>query len=446
MATFYIDSAAGGDDGGSNWANAFPDLLTALADAGTIAGSDLYMDDGHNFGAAGNGTYISKGTFAEPINVYVVDKADDSYAGKTGTGANAAIEDYSGGLHHIYTEGFANIYGVHFKGGNNLTASASGDNDTWQFTDCHLEMTGTSAADTFFQHGSVVAVGAVWKLFNTDITFGHVAQGITLSYNGSFEWFGGTLNTNATNLVVSHIFYGGAVVIRGVDLSIMTGGQFFDGFGATSDEVAFRGEIIGCKLHGTPPALVEDTPVSDGVYLAMIGCGSAAVPQTQVHTSQGDVYHEDTVVRSFTYDGSNGLSYKMETNANSAFETPLRFKLAEIWCSANPEITVELTHDAKGSGGGGNFEDDEFWIEVEYPDEAPNTAYRKWDRTSRMATLGTAGAIGSGTSGDWTSGKTDFDKVVVQIANGGEGVHTVWACLAPASITDVFVCPKIDVA
>ena len=136
---------------------------------------------------------------------------------------------------------------------------------------------------------------------------------------------------------------------------------------------------------------------------------------------------------------------KMITNANADFHTPLRFQLAPgKWMAANPTITVECTHDAQGTEAGGNFGDDEFWIEIEYPDITV-PAYRKWDRTSRMATLGSSAIRTGGTSGDWTNGKTDFDKVVETISGGGAGIHTVWACLAPASKT-VYVCPKIDVS
>jgi hypothetical protein len=440
MATFYVDSAASGDDGGSNWTNAFPDLATAFADAGTVAGSDLLVDDGHSFTPDAIITYSSKGTLAAPVNVYVVDKADDSYAGKSGTGSNAAIEDNTAGLHTIYTDGFANVYGVHFKSGGNIIGGATNDNETWQFIDCVLEVAYNNAAAELFEPEA----GQCWKLFNTDIKFAHTGGSIVMAAGAVFEWFGGTLlTTDTAQLVEEHFNLGGIFRARGVDLSIMNGGAIFNGFGFGTNEAGFYGEIVGCKLNATPPALVTDTPAVDGVYLAMIGCGSAGVPQTHIHTSQGDVTQETSVVRTATYDGSNKYSFEMISNVNADFHTPLRFKLAEIWCAADPTLTVECTHDAQGSEAGGNFGDDEFWIEVEHPNDTV-AAYRNWDRTSRMATLGSSTIRDAGTSGDWTAGKTDFDKCE-EVINSSAGIHTIWACLGVASKT-VYVCPKIDVS
>ncbi len=443
MATFYVDSAAGGDDGGSNWANAFPDLVTAFADAGTVAGSDLYVDDGHsktNYGA--DTTYVCKGTLAAPINVYVVDKADDSYAGKSGTGSNAAIEDTSTGVYNLWTQGFANIYGMHFKSGNNLQPGGAGDNDTWQFTDCHLELASAANSDRVFGNGS--ANGAFWRLINTDITFAHASQGIAVT-NERFEWLGGNLAFDIDELVAFNVSGGGIVTVRGVDLSSISGGALFNGFGTVSDETNFHGSISGCNLNAIPPVLVTDTlPAGDGVYLAMIGCGSAGVPQTHVYTSQGDIIHETSVVRTATYDGTNKYSYTMTPNANVAFETPLRFKLCEQWMAADPTITAHFTHDINGDQTDAN--NNEIWLEIEHPNDTV-AAYRQWDRTLRMATLGTPANLTTEAGVDgWTNGMGVYNSVAVTV-NSSAGIHTVWACSAiPVAKAEILrVCPAVVV-
>lgn len=438
MAILFVD------DGGSNtspfdtWAKACTTgIQGAMADAACVAGSTIYVGHDSTATYSANVTYTNNGTLAAPINVYSVTQGDESIYN------DGAIEDASGGVYDILTGGYANIYGVHFKAGDDFKWGSGENNKTWQFEDCHLELTGTNASDTLFNQVGVL--GAVWKLFNTNLTFGNAGQGIHCLGGNVFEWFGGALNTDINELVKVHNNRSGNFRVRGVDLGAMVGGAFFNGFGGSGDEADFSGEIIGCKLNATPPVLVTDTlPGVDGVYLAMIGCGSAGIPQTHIHTSQGDITQETTVVRTAKYDGTNKYSMKMITNANADFHTPLRFKLAEIWCAANPTLTIECTHDAQGTEAGGNFGDDEFWIEIEYPDSTV-PAYRKWDRTSRMATLGSSVIRSAGTSGDWTNGKTDFDKVEETISGGGAGIHTVWACLAPASKT-VYVCPKIDVS
>ncbi len=439
MAVLFVD------DGGSNtspfdtWAKAADGgntggLKAALADAACVAGSTIFI--GHNsittYTAAA--TLASQGTFALPVKIYSVTQGDET---TYNPGAIETFDSAAAGKDITYT-GFANAFGVTLKAGDDYLFT--GANISWNLIDSTLEFLGAGSNDKI----DISGIGGGLHLFNTNLIFKAAGQTIDIGGGGSiFEWFGGVLTFDINGLF-AYADKGGRVIVRGVDLSSMVGGAFFNGFGATNDDPGFQGEIIGCKLHATPPALVLDTPTVDGVYLAMIGCGSAGIPQTHIHTSQGDVYHEITTVRTALYDGSNGYSYKMITNINAAFNTPLRYKLAEQWMAANPTITVEATHDAQGSEAGGNFGDDEFWIEIEYPD-ATVPAYRKWDRTSRMPTLGSSTIRSAGTSGDWTSGKTDFDKVVETISGGGAGIHTIWACLAPAEKT-VYVCPKVDVS
>jgi len=434
MAILFVD------DGGSNtspfdtWAKACTaGIQGAMADGACVAGSTIYV--GHNSIATytAHTTYTNNGTITLPINVYSVTQGDET------TYNVGAIEDADGSVYTLLTPGFVNVYGVTFKVGAYFNAAA---NCGWTFTDCSIEENYDSAAAYIGHSGNQ---GWSWRFINTNVTFLNAGGTIYIGYGCVFDWLGGSLLvTDITTLVDVHYAIGGIFRARGVDLSIINGGTLFNGFGGALDEAGFYGEIAGCKLNATPPVLVTDTPAVDGVYLAMIGCGSAGIPQTHIHTSQGDIYHETTVVRTATYDGTNKYCYKMVTNANADFHTPLRFKLAEVWCAANPTLTVEATHDAQGSEAGGNLGDDEFWIEIEYPDGTVS-AYRKWDRTSRMLTLGSSAIRTAGTSGDWTNGKTDFDKIDETIGGGGAGIHTIWACLAPASKT-VYVCPKVDVS
>jgi len=442
MAEWYVDDAGDGDPGygptdrtdptlADNWTNAFADLDVAFDAAG--AGDIIYVADDTVSVYGATITYTSAGTVGAPVTVYSVNKATGAYS-------PGAIEDADGSVYEVNTAGYANLYGVTIKIGAYFR---SGANCGWTFTDCSIENNYNNSASYM---GNLTQAGWVWIFINSNITFLHTGAGINFGYACVFEWLGGSLLiADLDQLVERNDSFGGICRIRGVDLSIMSGGALFNGLGGTGDESGFYASVIGCKLNATPPVLVTDTlPAVAGIYLEMIDCGSASIPQTHIHTSQGDITQETTVVRTATYDGTNGYSYKMITNANSDFHTPLRFKLAEMWMAANPTITVECTHDAQGTEAGGNFGDDEWWIEIEYP-VASNAAFKKWDRTSRMATLGTSAIRAAGTSGDWTSGKTDFDKCVETISGGAAGVHKVWVCLAPPAKT-VYVCPKLDVS
>ncbi len=279
MAILFVD------DGGSNtspfdtWVKACTTgIQGAMADGACVAGSTIYV--GHNSVATygGDATYTNQGTFAEPVNVYSVTQGDET------TYNIGAIEDASGGIWDLNVDGFVNVYGVHFKTGDNFQSAGTADNKAWQFFDCHIELTGISAVDTI---AIVSANGMVWRLINTNLTFGAITQGLQLFAASTLEWFGGTLNTNINDLIEIHNNTGGYVKIRGVDLSVMTGAGtkfLFNGAGVTNEEPIY-GEIIGCKLNAVnPPVLVRDVPVVDGVNLTMIGCGSAGVCSFAAHT------------------------------------------------------------------------------------------------------------------------------------------------------------------
>ncbi len=445
MAIFRVDSnVVGGDGSGDSWVNAYTNLEACLAHANTIAGSDVYIDDGSAYAYSGNATYSSKGTLDSPINIYCVDKADDSYS-------TGAIEDASGGVYDIIFDGYANFYGIHFKSGDDLKAGA-GDYTTCQFTDCHLELAGAGASDAFF--GTSSSFGVCWRLFNTNVTFANAAHGISIYRAEVFEWFGGVLSFNINELVEAHISYGGLCRIRGVDLSVMTGSGtkfLFNGFGGATNMAGFYGEVLGSKLNAAnPPVLVQDIPAVDGVYLAMIGCGSAGVPQTHIHTSQGDIIHSiaNNPRRIAKYDGTNLYSYKMTSNANIDYHTPLRFKLCEQWMAADPIITAHFTHDINGDGS--DAQDNQIWLEIEYP-TLNNAVYTQWDRSSRMATLGSPSDLTTEAGVDgWTNGAGAYNSVAVTIGDGVKpdghaGVHKVWVCSAVPSTKIIYACPKVVV-
>lgn len=435
MATLFVD------DGGSNtspfdtWAKAADGsnsggIKAALADAACVAGSTIYVGHNSTTTYTASVTYTNSGTAANPIKIYSVTSGDE-------TTLNAgAIEDADGATtYDLLYSGHVYVYGVVFKCGRDVRMV---DNTSWIFEECEIQANRSSR-----YLGSLGAEGAYWKLINTDITCNASDQYIRLTEGCKLEWLGGTLNTNL-NYLFKVADEGGIYIVRGVDLSAMTGAGtkfIIDGFGSSGDE-AVSLEVSGCKLAAAnPPVLVNDTPAIDGVHISMESCHSGDQPYFQHHMSQGDVYLDTSVYRSAQYDGSTEYSAKIVTNANASYVKPLRFKLAEVWCSANPTLTVHCTHDINGDSS--DAQDDEVWLEIEYPTSG-NTAYRQWDRTSKMAPLGTAADLTTEGSAGWTSSQNVDNSIAVTIAGGGAGVHTIWVCSARASET-IYFCPKVDV-
>ena len=115
---------------------------------------------------------------------------------------------------------------------------------------------------------------------------------------------------------------------------------------------------------------------------------------------------------------------------------PLRFKLSEFYSAANPTLTVETIT------AGVTLQDDEFWLEIDYPNST-NEALRDRDDSSRQD-VGWSGGSGPGTPANlttsteaWTEdlGSEVKQKVAVTISSGAAGIHTVWACLTKPSTT-----------
>ena len=162
---------------------------------------------------------------------------------------------------------------------------------------------------------------------------------------------------------------------------------------------------------------------------------------------EGLIESDTAVYLDATYDGSNGYSAKMTSNANAIEWTrPLRFKLADIYVDATGKtLTVETLTDNV------TLQDDEFWIEVEYPDSTTGALGNILD--TKPATIFTTPSnltASSKGAGDWTgeSGTPVYQKVTADftgVADEAVGVYTVWACLAKPSTT-VYVDPFITVA
>lgn len=425
MADLYVD------DGGSNtspfdtWAKACTTgIKGAIADAACVAGSRIFV--GHDSiytEGAGNVTYTSAGTAANPVIVY---SADNTSGEPPSTYTAGAIEDIDGGVYSITTTGHIVFYGITFKSGNLFRIAG---NSIVKLVDCTLQLNRNFAAALL----SIANVGSILLFENTNLSFVNVGAGITIGNGSVFEWRGGTLQTTDLNeLFTGHAGYANIVAIRGVDLSIMNSGALINGWGSSGDEPDYF-EFSGCKFNANVPALVTDTtPVNWPGIAKMISCHSGNIPFFQEHTYSGDVYFDTAEYLDATYDGTNGYSAKLVTNANASFNRPLRFKLADIWCAANPTLTVHFTHDINGDGS--DAQNDELWIEIEYPTNA-NAAYRQWDRTSKMAVLGTPA--------DLTTQGT-YNSIAETISGGAAGIHTVWVCMGVASKT-IYADPKIDV-
>ena len=122
MATYCVDSAAGGlNDGGENgtpnpdWADAWVSIASAFTNA--IAGDTVLVDDGHSedLNVNPNTTLTSAGTLANPIKFHCVDKADDSLSTGASVTNGGASNSYD-----LYLNGSFYSYGTDWSAGRHL--------------------------------------------------------------------------------------------------------------------------------------------------------------------------------------------------------------------------------------------------------------------------------------------------------------------------------------
>lgn len=431
MAVLYVDDGGSATSPYDTWAKAANDLATAMADAACVAGSTIYI--GHNSVATYGAlvTLTSAGTLINPV---IIISADNTSGEPPTTYTAGAIEDADGGAYYIKLEGSAKVYGVTFKIGTDLSAS-TGCN--WIFEDCEFEID-----DDILIYGV-----ALVHFINTNLTPTASLHIRIVTDGAHFIWEGGQLKTTSpteTSMFLCAAGEGKAAVMRNVDLSV------FDGNGGTchffSNLTSMGGDhflIEGCLLHADIPGLCLNEPIVEilGEPYKMVGCHSADAPYFEIVDFGGLVRHDSGIYRSGADPAANNFSVEMVSSAHATFDTPLKFELGHVWCSANPTLTVHCTHDVNGDGS--DLQDDEFWIEIEYPD-ATNQAYRKRDLTSKMALLGTPGDLTTEGAAGWTNSQNVDNSIAETIAGGGAGLHTVWVCFARASET-VYVCPEIDV-
>jgi hypothetical protein len=272
--------------------------------------------------------------------------------------------------------------------------------------------------------------------------------GVINVWSGLLKWVGGTFSFDGTGSTTDLFNVNGKgawVLVEDVDFSGLAVGDYLVQSNVSNDSLSTV-LFNRCKMPAWSGGGLIDADVGTPNMIAKFhSChNSDIIYHFQENYYEGQVEQDTSIYLDATYDGSNGYSAKMVTTANAEeWIRPLRFKLADVWCSANPTIRVNFTND------GTTFQNDELWIEIEYPDS--NTgAFGKIDTTSRPADiLATAANLTTDGSSSWT-GTGGFGAEVKQyiseiIANGQAGMHRVWVCLGKPSAT-VYVDPELDIS
>ena len=423
MATHYVDSNASGTNAGTSWVNAWDSIETAFDSASVAAGDIVKIEYRHNKQYTSDPTpaAIANSLF-NPAILVSCDK-DNSDAYRAG-----AIEDSdTSASHTTYGAGGFCFYGVTF-----IAYDFNWSNGSYIFMyECSVS--------TYRNYNPSEYSTTIWE----GVTYKprHTGANLNGGRGSNWRWLGGSIDvTVATpDALFNDATYTCKLFLQGVDLSTFTGSNILKTASWRADYLVLE----GCKLHATKPTLVGSITYHLPLgIISIIGCNSSNAPYFHFTSSQGNVYFDTAEYLDAKYDGVNGYSAKMVSSANARYNNPMRYKLCDIWCAANPTLTVHFTHNINGDNS--DAQNDELWLEIEYPDSAV-AAYRKWDRTSKMTILGTAADLTTEADPGWNVGQGAYNKIEEVIAGGAAGIHTIWVCLARASET-VYVDPKVDVS
>ena len=425
----------GGDNAdGLSWATAYQSIVTLIAEP-PLAGDIVAIASDHseaNIVAHVNASGI--GTLADPIIFISLDRTDDTYENMV-AGGGRMVQNDAGGLD--WTLGQWSIWvGIDIHVGDNIFVGGVGDA---LVIDSKLEVN-----DNISLEGAAHGQSMTFE----DVDVLQATGGGILASRGLFTWRGGSFAFNGgsiTNLI-STIDHGGNVIIEDVDLSAIGADDYLVLAGDETSDILFN----RCKI-GAIAGFVNGTIGSEN-FKARFHSVSAGDIIHQLHEAYtyGTIDDETGIYLDAEYDGSNGYSAKMISNASALpFFKYLKFDLGSQYITAiNKTITIELMTDNV------TLHDDDFWIYAEYPD-GTIAAQGNILSTKQAAYTGgstvelTASAKGAG---DWTGeeglGAPKYYKCVLDftgVADEAIGEYDIWACLAIPSTT-VYVDLRFTVA
>ncbi len=433
MADYFVDSNASGTASGADWTNAWPDLYTALVTNSIAAGSVVYVAHNHYKDYAADTTLTNNGTLDSPICIVCVNTTTGAVttgAEEEAAGVNNNFHCFQGGL--LYD-------GVALASGSGSTVP----NTLCQASNGSFEFTITSSVGlTVEPYSGVLKWKNFWFKAIRDTQYMGINSGAWI------DWDGGGVDPTGTG--VNRIFdaslasRGGGLKLRNLDLSNVTDNLIALNVSETASSLRFL--LTGCKLPvGVPIVDTESFAASHEIIVRSCDVGDGYNFFTELYR-EGKITQDTGNYLNATYDGTNGYSAKITSNAKALDRTrPLRFMLSEFWAGANPTVIVETLTD------GVTLQDDECWIEIEYPD-ATDQALRKINDDAKQ-TVGWGSGTAPGTptnlttsTAAWTETLTTEtkQKMTETVTGGATGPHRVFVCLAKPSTT-VYVDPKVMV-
>lgn len=432
MATYYLNSGAGGAATGADWTNAFLTYTSALA-AATASADIIKVHKAHTEELAADTTY----THQNHISVICVDK--DSSDALATMGAAAWIGN-STTFRSITMSGAFRVflYGITFRTAGATSKSlllAQTDGMHIVYESCYLWHGNTASASTIT--AGVADVQFFLHLKNTTLRFGNTAQTFAMSSRCLAE--GCTIDSagSAPATFVNFVRTdpgGGDFIAIGCDFSHLGSGNLV----GDSTSLAAVARFSQCKLGSGYVMLATQTNLNrSSAEVFVFDCASGDTHGLFGYANAMGSVVSDTGI--YLTAGAAEQSWKIVTTANCTPYTPFETPWFGYYNTGTSAITpyVEILRDGSATA----YQDDEVWVDIAAKVTTTSTISTLY--SDRMTLLGTAANQGAGAGlGSWTgeggtawSGKLALGSSITPAENGhiqarivvGEPSITVYA-------------------
>ncbi len=434
MAEVYVDmNLATGSNNGTDWANAYQSLVTALNGSNAVSGDNVWVQGSETAGTAqtlNGGTTVGhpvkvcgvkSGTTAEPPATS--DLIPGWRTGEARTEANLAYNDgalplfeVSSGGDDLGLEGQFFIYAMQLESGDDITGSGAGSQSHVVLEECVLNMDkitpGTSNA--FAYHMITKNCHVKQKI---------VEELITALDNSEFWMIGGKY-TNETGANTA------GMVKTDMHRTRFIGVDFSDAAHTLMKVVVSLGSIDlvfqNCLLNAST-AILSGTRSLTNFAIELFssanvtGKSSGTIQNIDILSDAGDIVEETTAVRTGGADDGGGLW-------SLAFTPVINGTRDQYYGLVGPWMAVDVEGDGTSqtvtvniaNSGGADYNDDDVYLEVFYPSEGGTAQYD--NQTTQMDLQATPSAVTDDTGSTWGTGGDNHQKLEASIAPDYEGV------------------------
>lgn len=409
MTTYYVDADATGLDNGTSWVNAY----TSVTDLPSLSNEDVVRIANTHAEASSTTIDLTGPSNGKPVLLISLDPSDDSYLKST-----VNTIEVTGTTADIILDGAFACMGVNFKSGDRITFGADA-NETMYIADCTVDC----------QADGINAM--TLSLFaSVDFVFGTSG----FFYGGSFGCINCTFTGSSAQIF--NMVSAGTVIIRGCDLTGVTGSTLVSGYHTSVSSI----EFIGCRLPSGVATGTTFYNLDVRFYECDIDAGNNQDLIQLYRGTLGEVYSTESIYRSSS---DEEYSLVMEATAGTSVYQPIwsPYITIPIGSTGSKTITAYIANETE------DLTNKEVILEVEYFDSTSNTN-KKVETTVESNPLITATTYTDDTTSTWEDStltltyKQTLSKTVTVNKVGSLRVR-VGSCY---STDTVYVCPDVEIS